>query len=105
MSTKHSHIIDATRAADGAFVTLKRLYVLGHPDEINIGKFFQSPEQRADSANHCVPFLDALKVPSDNNQAIIVMPMLRRFDDPRFETIGEAMDFFDQIIRVCSGRI
>lgn len=57
----------------------------------------------SDPRNHCVPIFDVLDVPAtetDRAERLLVMPLLRRFDDPSFETFGEAMAFFVQMIEV-----
>ena len=38
--------------------------------------------------------------PDDHDVSIIVLPLLRQFNDPPFETVGEAVDFFRQIFEV-----
>ncbi|KAJ6502012.1 kinase-like domain-containing protein [Mycena sanguinolenta] len=89
-------IMDATVIADGSFVVMKRL-VLGSPsDELDIVIWFSAEPQRSDPANHCVPILRVLSDPKEPGWAIIVMPLLRRYDKPRFDTIGEAVEFFKQ---------
>ena len=44
----------------------------------------------------------ALQPPDDEDMLILVMPLLRWYDDPRFDTLGEAVHFFDQIFKVWS---
>jgi hypothetical protein len=56
----------------------------------------------ADARNHCVPIYEILKVPESENHRILVMPLRRRFVGPRFETFGEAVDFFGQVFEVLS---
>lgn len=51
--------------------------------------------------NHCVPINDILSIPGDETSKIIVMPLLRLFDSPPFETVGEAIEAFRQLIEVC----
>ncbi|KAJ7088720.1 kinase-like domain-containing protein [Mycena belliarum] len=51
-----------------------------------------------DPRNHAVPILETLEVPDDKHITIIVMPLLRKYCQPRFDTFGEAVDFFSQII-------
>jgi hypothetical protein len=56
-----------------------------------------------DSHNRVVPFYDQLKLPNVKGGKLIsalIMPLLRRYDDPDFETVGEAVGFIDQILRV-----
>ncbi|KAJ7879548.1 kinase-like domain-containing protein [Mycena olivaceomarginata] len=90
-------VIDAVRASDNANVMLKRINKDEdhHPYEEEVGNFLTSlgPSQ----ANHCVPILETLHPPDDANVSIVVMPLLRNYDNPRFDTIGEAVEFFRQI--------
>jgi hypothetical protein len=48
-----------------------------------------------------VPIYEVLKVPGDDDKVIIVMPLLRRWDEPEFETVGEGVDLFRQLFEVC----
>jgi hypothetical protein len=41
-----------------------------------------------------------LKVPDEDDKVIIMMPMLRHWDTPSFETVGEVVDFFGQLFEV-----
>jgi hypothetical protein len=95
-------VIDAVRASDNANVMLKRINKDEdhHPYEEEVGNFLTSlgPSQ----ANHCVPILETLHPPDDANVSIVVMPLLRNYDNPRFDTIGEAVEFFRQIFEVSS---
>ncbi|KAJ6516594.1 hypothetical protein C8R47DRAFT_1172841 [Mycena vitilis] len=47
--------------------------------------------------DHCVPILHALYPPDDDNVIILVRPLIRWYDNPRFDTIGEVVEFFRQI--------
>lgn len=51
--------------------------------------------------NHCVRVLEVLHNPADGGFEVLVMPLLRPFDSPRFETVGEGIDFFQQAFKVC----
>ncbi|KAJ6502050.1 kinase-like domain-containing protein [Mycena sanguinolenta] len=89
--------MDATDMADGSFVVMKRLVLGGPSGELDIVTWFSVEPQRSDPANHCVPILRVLSDPKEPGWAIIVMPLLRRYDKPRFDTIGETVEFFKQI--------
>lgn len=95
-----STILDATRQSDGARVTLKAVDSEDHPFEVEIGRFLSSEELAQDSRNHCVPILDVLQDPVDSKKSIIVMPLLKTFYRPRFQTVGEVIAFFQQAIEV-----
>ncbi|KAJ7092074.1 kinase-like domain-containing protein [Mycena belliarum] len=100
--------LDAVRMRDQADVMLKLLRKSTHVREVNgevegkfveleIGLFFSSEPLVKDPRNHCVPILEVLEVPDDDDCIMIVMPLLRKFALPRFDTFGEAIDFFKQI--------
>ncbi|KAF8200026.1 kinase-like domain-containing protein, partial [Mycena galopus ATCC 62051] len=82
-------VMDAVRASDKANVVLKKVDKNNHPYEVEIGDFLTP-------ANHCIPILDTLHPTDNENITIIVMPLLRMYDSPRFDTIGEAVEFFRQ---------
>ncbi|KAJ7680932.1 hypothetical protein DFH06DRAFT_1278703 [Mycena polygramma] len=77
-------ITDATRIRDGADVCLKLI-------EMDLRPFEYRPR------NHCVPILEALQIPEDDTLVIVVMPLLRKYSQPRFDTFDEAVDFFGQV--------
>ncbi|KZT21725.1 hypothetical protein NEOLEDRAFT_1164431 [Neolentinus lepideus HHB14362 ss-1] len=97
-STPYSKITDDVRMCDGAVVALKRFSKLYGPREGEFGLFFSSDALRGDSQNHCVPVYEVLDVPDDGETLIIVMPFLRLWDDPPFDTLGEIISFIQQII-------
>jgi hypothetical protein len=92
--------MDAIRISDGKPVFLKRVNKSEHPFEIDIGLFFFSKPFASDPRNHCVPFLEVIPLPEDDNMAIIVMPFLRNFDSPDFDTVGEVVEFVRQMVEV-----
>lgn len=53
------------------------------------------------SRNHCIRVLEVLPVPGNDDEKILVMPWLRDVMDPRFRTIGEAIQFLKEMIEVC----
>jgi len=97
----YGHIIDAIRVQDGASVALKKISKSVHPYEADIGKFFTTEPLASDPRNMCVPILGMLQPPDDADILILVMPLLRRYDSPRFDTFGEAIHFFTNIFIVC----
>jgi hypothetical protein len=86
--------MDATQRSDGKHVMLKKVS-LG--EELRISQLFSSPEVVRDPRNHCVPLLDLIEIP---DAKLMVMPFLRPFDTPRFQTYGEFVAFFSQICDV-----
>lgn len=87
--------------SDGAFLSLKAIKKSRHPYEADIGRFLSKEPLASDPQNHCVPILEILQVPDQDDRIILVMPMLRRFDNPRFDTFGEVVDFVGQVLEVC----
>ncbi|ESK87944.1 hypothetical protein Moror_10895 [Moniliophthora roreri MCA 2997] len=64
-------------------------------DEVEIDLYFQ--ELADHPRNHCAPIYDVLSVPNDTNLDVIVMPLLRLFDESQFDTVGEVIHFLHQI--------
>ncbi len=97
-SAQVGRIMDAVRIKDGTTVVIKRILKSVHPHESDIGRFLYSlpPDPR----NHCCPTLDVLDDPEDSDVQLIVMPLLRAYDDPKLATVGEAMEFFRQLFEV-----
>jgi hypothetical protein len=89
--------MDATRLVDGTYVMLKLVHKSDHPFEGDIGLFLRSGQLNSDPRNHCVPIYEVLQIPDDENATVIVMPLLRPFDNPKFQTCGEVMDFLRQV--------
>lgn len=100
-----STVIDAVQVSTGRHVVLKRISKRAHPDEIRILKYFSDTELSKDSRNHCPPLIATLAHPSDKDIDIYVMPLLRQYDDPPFDTVGEAVDFLRQVLEVHPFRV
>ena len=67
---------------------------------MDIARFLSSEPLTSDPQNHCVPIYDVLLVPDEDDRILLVMPLLREYSSPRFDTFGEAVDFFKQIFEV-----
>ncbi|KAJ7265002.1 kinase-like domain-containing protein [Mycena haematopus] len=80
-------LMDAIVIADGSFVVMKRIQLRAPSEELDLAVWLSAEPQRSDPTNHCVPIL----------RAIIVVPLLRQYDEPRFDTVGEVVEFFKQI--------
>lgn len=89
--------MDATRISDNEMVVLKRIYF---PPEVEIAMLFSTEPLASHPKNHCVPIYESFRIPDEENDLIIVMPQLRPFDNPRFKSVGEAVEFFGQIFEV-----
>lgn len=91
-------ICDATRLSDKSRVSLKLVHPSDHPFEADIGKFLSSSALSGDVNNHCVPILEVIDVPEEEDLIIIVMPLLRSWDSPPPQTVGEVVDLFSQLV-------
>lgn len=97
---KNGHrAIDATRMSDGTFVMLK-LIPADNLKELDIARYLSTKPLASDARNHCVPVLDVLHLPDPQDGCLLVMPLLREFNSPRFETFGEVIAFFNQLLLV-----
>ncbi|KAG2745899.1 hypothetical protein P692DRAFT_20740952 [Suillus brevipes Sb2] len=94
---KFGRIIDATRMSDGLYLSLKVVDKSEFPHEVVIGQYFMMEQSASHPRNHCVPFLDVLQVPGESDKEIIVMPLLRDFTRPRFDTFGEVVECLRQL--------
>ncbi|KAG1885163.1 hypothetical protein F4604DRAFT_1648090 [Suillus subluteus] len=90
-------IIDATRMSDDLYISLKVVDKSVHPHEVDIGQYFMMEHLASDPKNHCVPFLDVLSVPNEEEKQILVMPLLLDFTMPRFDTVGEVVECLRQL--------
>jgi hypothetical protein len=94
-----SRLLDATRVSDGQHVFLKVIEKSVHPYEAEIGQFFSTEPVASDPQNHCVPIYEVLQDPDDEDLLILVMPLLRLYFDPMFDTVGEVVEFLRQVFR------
>ncbi|KAJ8520793.1 hypothetical protein ONZ45_g2432 [Pleurotus djamor] len=97
LQSHYPTIVDAERISDGGLLLLKRVDQRVHPYEAEIGRFFSTGSLVMDPRNHCVPIYQALPASTDRDFLILVMPLLKDYDEPPFDTIGEAVEFFRQI--------
>ncbi|TEB23474.1 hypothetical protein FA13DRAFT_1739917 [Coprinellus micaceus] len=94
------YVIDAVRS-DRVQVVLKcadRREGSDDLDEVGILGYFASEDVSDDPHNHTCPLLDVLRDPIDNSRAIIVMPAFRPYNSPKFDSVGEALDFIRQML-------
>ncbi|KAI0037932.1 hypothetical protein FA95DRAFT_1506309 [Auriscalpium vulgare] len=92
-------VLDATRIVNGVeqFVILKRVPPRDGKEEVETFELLTSEPLASDPRNHTSPLLEVLQVPDEPEHRLLVMPLLRLHDDPKFETFGEAIAFFTQI--------
>ncbi|KAI0790928.1 hypothetical protein C8Q75DRAFT_716107, partial [Abortiporus biennis] len=91
-------IMDATRISDGRTVILKHVIPDRDPLEIDTTIFFSLGERALDPRNHCVPVFNKLDIP-DSDECILVFPLLRRYDNPPFETVGDIFRTYKYIAK------
>ncbi|KAI9063420.1 hypothetical protein FKP32DRAFT_1572126 [Trametes sanguinea] len=91
-----TNMIDAIRISDGKLVFLKK--VRTNSLELKLSRYFSSEDLRDDPRNHCVHLLDVIPHPTEPEVCFMVMPWLRFVDNPPFETIGDALDFGEQLL-------
>ena len=80
---------------------LKKVSDVTHPHEVEISRLFSTEPLASHPRNHCVEIIDVLDVPDEEHLHLLVMPLLRPFDDPLFDTVGEVIDYFAQVFEVC----
>lgn len=69
---------------------------------MEIGRYLTTSPLYDDPTNHCIPYLEVLQDPHAANIELVVMPLLRAYNDPPFDTVGEAVEFFHQAFEVCA---
>jgi hypothetical protein len=79
---------------------LKRVPFGSEQHELDIAQLFSSAELRNDPRNHCVQLLETFGLSNVPDQKLIVMPFLRPFNNPHFQTFGEFVAFFTQVCDV-----
>ena len=87
--------MDAVRVSDNKEVVIKR--TRKSRCEGPITEYFSTPERVSVEANHCVRVYEVF---CDEEYEFIVMPLLRKFDEPPFETVEQAIDFVSQTLEV-----
>ena len=97
--------MDATRAQDDVPVILKRVFPEEGPYELFVSRKFSSSELVGDRRNHCVTLLDVIELDGPGSQKLMVLPLLRPFNRPHFQTFGEFVAFFTQICEVARNHL
>ncbi|KAJ3848564.1 hypothetical protein EV368DRAFT_86473 [Lentinula lateritia] len=92
----HPYVMDALRISDSYMVAMKKVKV--STGEENIASFFSNEKHNTNSRNHCIRILEVLPVPGNDDEKILVMPWLRDVKDPRFRTVGEALQLLKEMI-------
>ena len=74
-------------------VQLKHISRRQRPYEVEIATMFSSDPHKLHPKNHCVPIFEGLADPNDDDSFMLVVPLLRAFDNPRFLTVGEDVEY------------
>jgi hypothetical protein len=91
-------VIDARRVKDDVKVILK--WAPTTTQELPIALYLSSEALLSDPRNCAVRILDVMLLPGDDEWALLVMPYLRQFDDPRFQFRAECVEFLRQSLQV-----
>lgn len=89
----------AVSVKGGPWLVLKTVNTSKFPKEIDIMKFLAEDPRGSDPENRAVLPIEVLVHPTERDLSILVLPLLRAFDDPGFETMGEALDFILQFFK------
>ncbi|KAI0634040.1 kinase-like protein [Trametes polyzona] len=92
MLTRHQ-LIDARRRSDDALVAIKKFRT--DSQELQMVQYLSTLKH---DANHTVPLEEVLADPFDSRLALMVMPFLRPCNNPDFLTVGEVVEFIDQMM-------
>ncbi|KAG6876821.1 hypothetical protein C0993_000201 [Termitomyces sp. T159_Od127] len=90
-------VLDATRVSDGCKVMMKRVDPAG--SELYLAQYLSSPHWTGDTRNHTVPILDVICLPDTPTEALLVMPLLLRFNKVPFNRFGEVVDAMQQFLQ------
>ena len=59
-----------------------------------------TPPLSENPSNHSVPILDTFEDETNSTVSYIVMPLLRDFDNPPFESVDDVLEFGEQLLEV-----
>ena len=68
--------------------------------EAYFNTLFRSQDMACDPMNHCSSYINLLPVPGYEDLSLMVMPFLRPYNNPKFRTVRECLDFFQQLFEV-----
>ncbi|KAF8165858.1 hypothetical protein B0H34DRAFT_648961 [Crassisporium funariophilum] len=91
-------VLDAVRLSDGLVVCIKIMHEKQKFKQVKVLEYFSSPRMSTNSRNHAVPFIHSFGDRHDSGVHFLIMPPLRRFDDPDFVWASEVADFVSQTI-------
>lgn len=107
-------MFDAIRTSDGVPVIMKPMSASKGPHELELTRYVNTEPLASDPRNHSVKLLDVLNVPEmgtlDDEPSLVrredvevlVFPLLRPWNSPAFDTVGEVMAMLTQMLEVRS---
>lgn len=93
---QNATVLDAVRLSDGMRIVLRVASTWS--DEVPILRRLNRLSN--DSRNHAVPVLDAIPLPDNDEQVIIVLPLLRDYYDPPFSQLDQVVQALTQFFEV-----
>lgn len=99
------YALDAVAVGTGAKVMLKRVHLWSQ--ELNLSLYLSTKPRTDDPRNRCVPILDVIVPPANEDFAIMVMPLLFSHSILPFRRVGELFEMSVQLAEVrlsCSSR-
>ncbi|KAI0363366.1 hypothetical protein BV20DRAFT_958448 [Pilatotrama ljubarskyi] len=95
---QRAFLLDAVRISDNSLVILKHVKKSWNPEEIRLHQYLSSDPLKSDPRNHTVPIIEVMQVPDDDDGTVLVLPLLRDCNDPRWLTVGEVISFLQQVL-------
>lgn len=92
--------MDANSLKNGTHVVIKLVKRAPASEEFEILKYFAEEPQRSNPRNKCICPLDILHPSDDAKHVMVIFPILRAYDSPQFDTVGEALDFIREMLEV-----
>lgn len=92
--------MDAIQLGPGENQPVAMKSVPGNSTEYRVVRSFNGLSH--ERTNRCVPILRELDDPVKPENKILVMPYLRPFNKPGLKTVGDAIDFAEQMLEVLS---
>ncbi|KAI5116529.1 hypothetical protein M0805_005515 [Coniferiporia weirii] len=93
---KNENVVDARQRDDGKVIAIKRIE--HGSSEGDIGRMLSPSNESREATNHCVPILNYFQDPLNPEVDYIIMPLLRKFDNPEFYAVNEVVELVRQVI-------
>lgn len=79
---------------------MRRVDLADRSEEMSILSYLAEEPLGHDERNPSIQPIEALDHPTDPTTRILALPLLRKYDDPPFETLGEILDCIWQVFEV-----